>query len=132
MDHPPPSNSSDMRLIRMRAPWRRGAFSRQELALALQGRRGELLRELSAQRYAHGVPRGVLCEVVDDAICAVVMKPRAITSEEHLRRAFWCSAQMLLARYHGGRDRVRVGSRQRADFDVATQVVADGPSRRSA
>lgn len=119
-----PLDSSHTRVVGVRAPWRAGAFSPQELALALQTRRGQLLRELSAQRYARGVPEDVLCEVVDDAICAVVMKPRPIASEEHMRCAFWRSAQMLLARYHGGRHRVRLGSRRREHFDIAAEVAS--------
>jgi DNA-directed RNA polymerase specialized sigma24 family protein len=75
------------------------------------------------------MPGGALDEIVDDATCAVVMKPRTIRDEEHLRRAFWLSARFLLARYHEGRHRVRVGSRQRADFALlAESIAADGPT----
>jgi DNA-directed RNA polymerase specialized sigma24 family protein len=104
---------------RLRAPWRRGAWTPEEVAGALRTRRGDLLRELRLLAGVRGVPDQVLEEIVDDAICAVVMKPRAIKDEEHLRRAFWLSMRMLLARYREGRHRVRVGSRERVDFDSA-------------
>jgi hypothetical protein len=95
--------------------------------LALHARREELLRELRGLSSARGIPGGVLEEIIDDAVCAVVMKPRAILDEEHLRRAFWLSVKLLLARYREGRHRVHVGSRERADFDaVARQAPATG------
>lgn len=40
----------------LRAPWRRGAWSSAEVAVALQGQRAELLRTLSARGDARGVP----------------------------------------------------------------------------
>lgn len=111
----------DGRRRRLRAPWRRGAWTPEEVALALHMRRGELLRELRAQPSARQLPMRVLEEVVDDAVCAVVMKPRAVLDEEHLRRAFWLSVKLLLARYREGRHRLRVGSWARADFDATAR-----------
>ena len=100
--------------------------------MALHAHREELLRELRGLSSARGLPGGVLEEIVDDAVCAVVMKPRAVLDEEHLRRAFWLSVKLLLARYREGRHRVRVGSWERADFDaVALQPrCRAGPSPR--
>ena len=134
-----PSNSSfdsvsaaagkDGRRRRLRAPWRRGAWTPEEVALALHARREELLRESRGLSSARGLPGGVLEEIVDDAVCAVVMKRRVVLDEEHLRRAFWLSVKLLLARYREGRHRVRVGSWERADFDaVARQASASGRS----
>jgi DNA-directed RNA polymerase specialized sigma24 family protein len=108
----------------LRAPWRRGAWTPEEVAVALHARRAELLRELRTLPMAHGIPARVLDEVIDDAVCAVVMKPRAIRDEEHLRRSFWLSVKLLLARYREGRHRVRLGSRERAEFDPAAASVA--------
>ena len=117
----------DGRRRRLRAPWLRGAWTPEEVALALHVRREELLRELRGLSSTRGVPDGVLEEIVDDAVCTVVMKPRAVLDEEHLRRAFWLSVKLLLARYREGRHRVRVGARERADFDaVAWQTPAAG------
>jgi hypothetical protein len=73
------------------------------------------------------LPAQALEEILDDAVCAVVMKPRAVLNEDHLRRAFWLSVKLLLARYGEGRHRVRVGSWERADLDaVARQVSVSG------
>jgi DNA-directed RNA polymerase specialized sigma24 family protein len=93
----------------------------EEVAFALHARRDELLLELRKLPDARGLPVEVLEEVVDDAVSAVVMKPRAILDEEHLRRAFSLSVKLLLARYREGRHRVRVGSWERADFDVVAR-----------
>jgi DNA-directed RNA polymerase specialized sigma24 family protein len=99
------------------------------VAFALHARRDELLLELRKLPGARDLPVEVLEEVVDDAVCAVVMKPRAILDEEHLRRAFWLSVKLLLARYREGRHRVRVGSWERTDFDaIARQAPADDPT----
>jgi DNA-directed RNA polymerase specialized sigma24 family protein len=112
---------------RLRAPWRRGAWTPEEVAAALHSHREELLRELRGLSSARSLPGGVLEEIVDDAVCAVVMKPRAVLDEEHLRRAFWLSVKLMLARYREGRHRVRVGSWERADFDaVARQASVSG------
>ena len=124
-DPVPPTPGKDGRWRRLRPPWRHGAWTPEEVALALHTRREELLQELRGLPSARGLPGGVLEEIVDDAACAVVMKPRAVLDEEHLQRAFWLSVKLLLARYREGRHRVRVGSRERADFDaVARQAPA--------
>lgn len=113
---------------RLRAPWRRGCWTPEEAARALRERRDELLREMRPLAATRGVPARALEEIADEAICAVVMKPRPIVDEEHLRRAFWRSVGLLMARYHEGRHRVRVGSRERVDFDVAVRgAPARGP-----
>jgi hypothetical protein len=95
----------------VRAPWRRGAWSSAELALALQAQRGELLRVIGKRGDARGVPQDVLEEVVNDAICVVVIMRNPVRSEEHLLGAFWTTARMLLRQHHEGRHRLRVGSR---------------------
>jgi anti-sigma factor RsiW len=111
---------------RLRAPWRRGAWSSAEAALALQTRRAELLRTLSVRGDARGLPAAVLEEVVSDAICIVVMMRRPIVSEEHLIGAFWTAARILLRQHREGRHSLRVGSRSRVGFEaVAAQVTND-------
>lgn len=65
----------------VRAPWRRGAWTAQEAAVVLQARRAELGRQLERRRDAVGVPVGVREEIVDEAICAVVMMRRPLASE---------------------------------------------------
>jgi hypothetical protein len=89
MDSVSPAIGKDGRWRRLRAPWRQGAWTPEEVTVALHIRRGELLRELRELSSARGIPGGVLEEIVDDATCAVVMKPRAVLDEEHLWRAFW-------------------------------------------
>lgn len=122
-----PAAGKDGRQRRLRPPWRHGAWAPEEVALALHARREELLRESRGLSSARGLPGGVLEEIVDDAMCAVVMKRRAVIDEEHLRRAFWLSVKLLLARYREGRHRVRIGSWERADFDaVARQASVSG------
>lgn len=122
-----PVAGKDGRGRHLRPPWRRGAWTPEEVALALHARREELLRESRGLSSARGLPGGVLEDIVDDAVCAVVMKRRAVLDEEHLRRAFWLSVKLLLARYREGRHRVRVGSWERADFDaVARQASVSG------
>lgn len=103
-----------------RAPWRRGIWSRVEVATALQARRAELLRALSARGDARGLSETVLEEVVDDAIGVVVMMQRPISSEGHLMGAFWTTARILLRQHHEGRHRVRLGSRSRVGLEVVT------------
>jgi hypothetical protein len=93
---------------RLRAPWRRGAWSTAEVALALQAQRAELLRALSARGDAHGVPGDLLEEVVNEAICIVVMMRRPIVSDEHLMGAFWTAVRLLLRHYREGRHSLRV------------------------
>jgi DNA-binding CsgD family transcriptional regulator len=68
----------------------------------------------------------VLEEVVDDAICIVVMMRRPIVSEEHLIGAFWTAARILLRQHREGRHSLRVGSRSRVGLEtVAAQVVTN-------
>jgi hypothetical protein len=113
---------------RLRAPWRRGAWSTGEVALALQAQRAELLRALCARGDARGVPGEVLEEVVNEAICIVVMMRRPIVSEEHLMGAFWTAVRLLLRHYREGRHGLRVGSRVRVGFEaVAVRAAAKDP-----
>jgi DNA-directed RNA polymerase specialized sigma24 family protein len=107
-----------------RAPWRRDTWTPEEVALALHARRAALRRELGRLPAARGVASFTLDEIVDDAACVVVMKLRQIRDEEHLRRAFWLSVNLLLARHHEGRGHLRVGSRERADFESVKQTAA--------
>jgi hypothetical protein len=109
---------------RLRAPWRRGAWSSAEAALALQSQRAELLRTLCSRGDAQGMSKTILEEVVNDAICVVVMMRRPIASEEHLIGAFWTAARILLRQHHQGRHSLRVGSRSRVGLEtIAAQVV---------
>jgi hypothetical protein len=113
---------------RLRAPWRRGAWSTAEVALALQAQRGELLRALRARGDVRGVPGDVLEEVVNEAVCAVVMMRGPIVSEEHLIGAFWTAVRLLLRHYREGRRTLRVGSRARVGFEtVAVRAAAIDP-----
>lgn len=113
---------------RLRAPWRRGAWSAREVALALQAQRAELLVAVRTRGDARGVPVGVLEEVVSEAICIVVMMRRPVACEEHLMGAFWTAVQLLLGHYREGRRGLRVGRRARVEFDaVAGSAVAESP-----
>ncbi len=109
---------------RPRAPWRRGTWSRVEVATALQARRPELLRSLSARGDVRGLSETVLEEVVDDAIGVVVMMRRPISSEGHLMGAFWTTARILLRQHREGRHRVRIGSRSRVGLETVAGWVA--------
>ncbi len=109
----------------MRAPWRRGAWTPLEAAAALQARRGELVRELGRRREAVGVPAGVREEIVDEAICAVVMMRVPLVSERHLLGAFWVMVRALVARYRQGRRDLRLGSRRRVNLNEV-ELVAEG------
>ncbi len=91
----------------------------------LQARRGELVRELGRRREAVGVPAGVREEIVDEAICAVVMMRRPLVNERHLLGAFWVMVRALVARYRQGRRDIRVGSRRRVPFDEV-ELAAEG------
>jgi hypothetical protein len=111
-----------------RAPWRRGVFSPEEAASALQARRAELLRAARTRADSRGVSQTILQELVDEAIATVVMMRRPIVSDAHLLGAFWKALGLLLRHHREGRHRLRVGSRKRADFDlVASRACADGP-----
>ena len=126
--HAGTEDGEDGRWRRVRAPWHSGEWTPEEVARALHMRREELLGELRRLPTTRGLPESALEEIVDDAACAVVMKRRAIVDEEHLRRAFWLSVKLLLARYREGRHRVRLGSRERTDFDaVAMSAPVPGP-----
>jgi DNA-directed RNA polymerase specialized sigma24 family protein len=115
-------------LRRLRAPWHRGAWSTGEVALALQAQRAELLRALRARADARGVPGDVLEEIVNEAVCIVVMMRRPIVSEEHLMGAFWTTVRLLLRHYREGRHALRVGSRLRVGFDaVAVHAAVRDP-----
>ena len=114
---------------RPRAPWRRGVWSRVEVAAALQARRGELLRILSARGDARGLSETVVTEIVDDAIGVVAMMRGPISSEAHLMGAFWTTARILLRQHHEGRYRVRVGSRSRVGLEAVAGLVASDELR---
>jgi hypothetical protein len=108
---------------RLRAPWRRGAWSSAEVALALHAQRAELLRTIRTRGDARGLAETVLEEVVSDAICVVVMMRRPVVSEEHLIGAFWTAARILLRQHHEGRHSLRVGSRSRVGLDTVAVLV---------
>ncbi len=113
------------RLRVVRAPWQRGAWSPEEVARTLSGRREELYRVAGRRQGWAGVPAGVRREIVDEAICIVVMSRRGVRSEEHLMGAFWVTTANLLGRYREGRHLLRVGSRERVDFE---QLAAHMPA----
>jgi hypothetical protein len=69
---------------RQRPPWRRGTWTPEEAALALYSHRDELRSELGRISAGRDIPAIALDEIVDDAACAVVMKPRPIRDEQHL------------------------------------------------
>jgi hypothetical protein len=72
------------------------------------------------------VSEAILEEVLNDAICIVVMMRRPVVSEEHLIGAFWTAARILLRQHHEGRHSLRVGSRSRVGLEaVAAQVVTN-------
>lgn len=91
----------------------------------LQARRGELVRELARRSDAVGVPAGVREEIVDEAICAVVMMRQPLVSERHLLGAFWVMVRALVARYRQGRRDLRLGSRRRVPLDEI-ELAAEG------
>jgi hypothetical protein len=75
-----------------------------------------------------GVPESTSEEFVDEAIATVVMMRRPIISDEHLLGAFWKTLSICLRHRREGRHRLRVGSRNRADFDLAaTRASTDEP-----
>jgi hypothetical protein len=65
-------------------------------------------------------------EIVDEAIGLVVMSREPVRNEQHLLGAFWSSVGFLLAERRAGRHGLRVGSRQRADFEQVAVRVPDG------
>jgi DNA-directed RNA polymerase specialized sigma24 family protein len=71
------------------------------------------------------VPAGVREEIVDEAICAVVMMRRPLVSERHLLGAFWVMVRVLLARYRQGHRDLRLGSRRRVPLDEV-KLAAEG------
>lgn len=72
---------------RLRAPWRRGAWSfSAEVALALHAQRAELLRTIRTRGDARGVAETILEEVVSDAICVVVIMRRRTKVYSQLSR----------------------------------------------
>lgn len=110
----------------LRAPWRRGSWSPEEVAHALHARREGFCRALDRRRDAVGVPAGMREEIVDEAICAVVMSRRAVVSEEHLLGAFWTAVSLVLKEHHAGRRLLRVGSRERVDFELIAARIPTG------
>ncbi len=122
----PPVDLDGWRRRASRAPWRRGAWSPEEVAGALGARRRELRRQLDWRRDARGVPAGVRDEVLDDAIALVVMSREPIRHEQHLLGAFWRSVWFLLAEHRAGRHALRVGHRQRVEFDDVVLRLSDG------
>jgi hypothetical protein len=112
----------------LRAPWRRGTWSAGEVALALHARRAELLRGVRLRADAGGVPAGVLEELVNEAMCVVVMMRRPVVSEEHLMGAFWTAVRLLLRHQREGRRDLRVGKRGRVELEtLAAEAMADDP-----
>jgi hypothetical protein len=65
-------------------------------------------------------------EIVDEAICAVVMSRRAVVSEEHLLGAFWTAVGLVLKEHHAGRRLLRLGSRERVDFELIAARIPTG------
>jgi hypothetical protein len=111
---------------RLRAPWRRGAWSSTEVAAALQSQREELLAAIARRGDARGLAASTLEETVSDAICIVVMMGRPIVSEQHLMGAFWATARILLRQHHEGRHGLRLGSRARVGLEtLGDQIEAD-------
>jgi len=102
-------------------------WSSAEVAISLQGQRGDLLRAVTSRRDARGLPRELLEEIVSEAMCVVVMMRKPITSSEHLEGAFWTAVGLLLRHQREGRRDLRVGSRRRVEFDVvAATAKAEG------
>jgi DNA-directed RNA polymerase specialized sigma24 family protein len=113
--------------LRMIRPWQRnGRWSPEEAAGELHRRRGELIGELRRRSEGRGVPVAAQEEIVDDAITAVVMSPRAIANEHHLLGAFWLAVNHRCRRHREGRHFTRLGSRRRVEFDLAAQQAPDG------
>jgi DNA-binding CsgD family transcriptional regulator len=110
-------------LRRPRAPWRRGAWSATEVAVALNAQRNELLGVLRLRGDARGLSETVLEEVVSDAICVVVMMRRPVVCEEHLLGAFWTATRILLRQHHEGRHSLRLGSRSRVGFEAVSALL---------
>jgi DNA-directed RNA polymerase specialized sigma24 family protein len=113
-----------LRLVR--APGRRGAWSPEEVAHVLNGRRAELLGVLGRRRDGAGVAAGVRQEIVDEAISLVVMSREPIRNAQHLEGSFWATVRFLLVEHRSGRHSVRVGSRRRVDFELAATQLPDG------
>jgi hypothetical protein len=110
-------------LRRPRAPWRRGAWSSTEVAVALNAQRDELLGVLRSRGDARGMSETVLEEVVSDAICVVVIMRRPIVSDEHLIGAFWTATRILLRQHHEGRHGLRVGRRSRVGLEAVSTLL---------
>ncbi len=110
-------------LRRPRAPWRRGAWSATEVAVALNAQRDELLGVLRSRGDARGMSETVLEEVLSDAICVVVMMRRPVLSDEHLLGAFWTATRILLRQHHEGRHSLRVGSRSRVGLEAVSALL---------
>jgi DNA-directed RNA polymerase specialized sigma24 family protein len=110
----------------VRAPWRHGAWSPEEVARTLSERREELYRLAGQHQGLGSIPTSARREIVDEAICVVVMSRRAVRSEEHLLGTFWTAASNLLCRYREGRHLVRVGSRERVDFELVAAHMPAG------
>lgn len=92
----------------------------------LQSRRADMGRGLARRRDARGVSVAAREEIVDEAICAVVMMRRPIVSEEHLMGAFWIAVRRLLCHHHEGRRQLRVGSQTQAELETVLDTLATG------
>lgn len=108
----------------VRAPGQGGALCPEEAAHALQAKRAQLRRSLDCRRDVAGVPAYTRDEIVDEAICLVVMSSKPIRGEDHLTGAFWTSVGFLLAEHRAGRRDLRVGSRRRVDYEQLVETVA--------
>jgi DNA-directed RNA polymerase specialized sigma24 family protein len=113
-----------LRLVR--TPGQRGAWSPEEVAHVLNGRREEFFGVLSRRRDGAIVSSALRQEVVDEAISLVVMSRKPIQNEQHLEGAFWTAVRLLLAEHRSGRHSVRVGSRQRVDLELVGDQLPAG------
>lgn len=113
----------------MRRPWQASAaWTPQDAADELHGRRAELIGQLRRRREAIGIPIAAQEEIVDDATTAVVMSPRGVANEHHLIGAFWLAVDHRCRRYREGRHFARLGSRVRVELDAALAQAPSGPN----
>jgi hypothetical protein len=123
-----PARRRRPRAVRVIRPSQRGSIAPQEAAAELHRRRSQLIGELRRRSEARGVPAQAQEEIIDDAITAVVMSPRAIANERHLLGAFWLAVAHRCRRYREGRHLTRLGSRRRVELDLALEQAPTGMS----